>query len=48
MVKEAGFDIAEKHLAFLTTYNYRADEAIAAKLKKRNNPSTSILILRKN
>lgn len=47
MVQQTGFEVVEKHLAFLTTSNYRTDEAIAAKLKKRNNPSTSILILRK-
>ncbi|HLP33985.1 MAG TPA: class I SAM-dependent methyltransferase [Bacteroidia bacterium] len=47
MVQQAGFEVVEKHLAFLTAYNYRTDEALAAKLKKRNNPSTSILILRK-
>jgi 2-polyprenyl-3-methyl-5-hydroxy-6-metoxy-1,4-benzoquinol methylase len=47
MIDNVGFEIVERHLAFLTTQSYLKDQAIISKLMKRNNPSTSILILKK-
>lgn len=47
MVKACGFTVLERHVTFLTSQNYRHDEALQKKLMKRNNPATAVLILSK-
>jgi 2-polyprenyl-3-methyl-5-hydroxy-6-metoxy-1,4-benzoquinol methylase len=48
MVKEVGFTPIRCDLAFLTIKPYRDDPKLIAKLKKRENPATAIIIARKN
>jgi 2-polyprenyl-3-methyl-5-hydroxy-6-metoxy-1,4-benzoquinol methylase len=47
MVFNSGFEVVYSTTAFLTIQNYRNNEKAIDKLKKRNNPSTSIMILKK-
>lgn len=46
MVNACGFEVVEKHIAFLTGRDYRNNEELKLKLMKKLNPSTSILILK--
>lgn len=47
MVEDCGFKVVQRHIAFLTGKNYRDNDELKAKLMKKLNPSTSILILQK-
>ena len=47
MVKDCGFEVVDRDVAFLTVQPYRDNPELRRKLMRQANPATAVLIVKK-